>query len=148
MQFARPTPSIIIVGAGAAGLAAARALQDAGRHVLVLEARDRMGGRIWSEQLKGFPEPVELGAEFLRGAAPAVQDIMRAAGLTPVPVTGQLNWSETPFAATPMDKLPGAVSKKITRILASVARLRWQTIAAPAAPSKPVHNMRRIIICL
>lgn len=57
---------VIVVGAGAAGLAAARALHDAGRRVIVLEARDRIGGRVWTDHRFG-PVPVERGAEFIHG---------------------------------------------------------------------------------
>ncbi len=53
---------IVVVGAGVAGLAAAARLADAGRDVLVLEARDRVGGRILTRA--GSP-PLELGPEFL-----------------------------------------------------------------------------------
>lgn len=56
----------IIVGAGAAGLAAARELLDAGHSVLVLEARDRVGGRAWTS-FDLAPHPVELGAEYVHG---------------------------------------------------------------------------------
>jgi monoamine oxidase len=58
---------IVIIGAGLAGLAAARMLQDRGRSVVVLEARDRLGGRIWTET-KALDVPVELGASLLRSA--------------------------------------------------------------------------------
>src|SRR5262245_20966099 len=52
--------------AGAAGLSAARRLADGGRRVVVLEARDRIGGRVWTDHNFG-PVPVERGAEFIHG---------------------------------------------------------------------------------
>jgi monoamine oxidase len=69
---------VLVLGAGAAGLAAARAVADAGRTVEVLEARDRPGGRIRTEAVPGLG-PIELGAEFVHGDAPLTRALIRAA---------------------------------------------------------------------
>lgn len=61
---------VIIIGAGAAGLAAAYELSKHGRTALVLEARDRIGGRMHTVHEPGFTLPVELGAEFVHGRLP------------------------------------------------------------------------------
>ena len=58
---------ILIIGAGAAGLSAARELSAAGLAVIILEARDRIGGRIHTYRNDRSPLPVELGAEFIHG---------------------------------------------------------------------------------
>ncbi|HTF82382.1 MAG TPA: NAD(P)/FAD-dependent oxidoreductase [Cytophagales bacterium] len=58
---------IIIIGAGASGLIAARELGRAGKKVRILEARDRIGGRIYTLSEGGFSAPIELGAEFVHG---------------------------------------------------------------------------------
>ena len=71
---------VIVIGAGAAGLAAAAALAERGQHVLVVEARDRIGGRIWTRDEAGAAAPVELGAEFVHGYAPATVAWLRRAG--------------------------------------------------------------------
>src|SRR4051794_5947897 len=72
---------VIIIGAGIAGLAAARDLVRAGRNVVVLEARDRIGGRILTRH---DGDTVELGAEFVHGKPPAIFEIAKAAGLRAV----------------------------------------------------------------
>jgi monoamine oxidase len=63
---------VIVIGAGAAGLAAAAELGRAGRSVCVLEARDRIGGRIHTRMEPQLPVPMELGAEFIHGYAPSI----------------------------------------------------------------------------
>ncbi len=63
---------VVVVGAGLAGLASARALTDAGRDVIVVEARDRVGGRVWSVPLDNG-EIAELGAEWIMPADAAVE---------------------------------------------------------------------------
>jgi monoamine oxidase len=60
------TSDVVVIGAGAAGIAAARSLQAAGRTITVLEARARVGGRVWTT-LDLAPFPVELGAEYVHG---------------------------------------------------------------------------------
>jgi monoamine oxidase len=57
--------SVVVVGAGAAGLAAAQQLAEAGFEVKLLEARERIGGRIWTADLDG--SPVDLGASWVHG---------------------------------------------------------------------------------
>ena len=69
----------IVVGAGAAGLAAARDISRAGGEVVVLEARDRIGGRVFTHT--GANVPIELGAEFVHGQSPVLLEIAQAANL-------------------------------------------------------------------
>jgi monoamine oxidase len=57
---------VLVLGAGAAGIAAARVLHDAELRVIVLEARRRLGGRIHTDYSLA-PHPIELGAEFIHG---------------------------------------------------------------------------------
>jgi flavin-dependent amine oxidoreductase len=71
---------VVVIGAGAAGLAAAAELLRGGRSVLLLEARDRIGGRIWTRRETELPVPIELGAEFIHGHAPLTRALLDQAG--------------------------------------------------------------------
>ena len=74
---------IAVVGAGASGLAAAQALAGQGRTVTVFEARDRIGGRIWTHHDLGVP--VDLGASWIHGAhGNPVTELARDTGVTTV----------------------------------------------------------------
>ena len=78
---------VVVVGAGAAGLAAAAALRRAGRSVVVLEARGRIGGRCWTRRLAGAAVPVEVGAEFIHGQPRATLELLGRAGVPGVEST-------------------------------------------------------------
>jgi len=78
---------VLVIGAGAAGLAAAAELARAGLSVLVVEARDRIGGRCYTRRLPGVPVPVELGAEFIHGRPQATFALLREFGIAAVDST-------------------------------------------------------------
>src|SRR4030088_2628604 len=87
--MARPHPDhIVVIGAGAAGLMAARELARAGKRVTILEARDRCGGRIHPLPAAEFGYPAEGGAEFVHGEAPVTHGLLREAGLSLLPIRG------------------------------------------------------------
>ncbi|KAM1768041.1 hypothetical protein ACFX11_046052 [Malus domestica] len=64
-QRSAPSPSVIVIGGGMAGVSAARALHDASIQVVLLESRDRLGGRVCTDYSFGFP--IDLGASWLHG---------------------------------------------------------------------------------
>jgi monoamine oxidase len=72
---------VVIIGAGAAGLAALQVLDRAGLRVILLEARDRVGGRILTIHDPLSSVPLELGAEFIHGRPPELWEIIRTASL-------------------------------------------------------------------
>jgi protoporphyrinogen oxidase len=72
---------IIILGAGAAGLAAAKELADQGREIVIVEARNRIGGRIHTLRDPKLKIPIELGAEFIHGRPESTWRIIHRAGL-------------------------------------------------------------------
>src|SRR5690348_2341533 len=82
------SPDALVIGAGIAGLTAARELSKAGMKALVVEARDRVGGRIFTDHSLGFP--VELGAEFVHGRSPDLFEIVKTKRLDVVEVAGEM----------------------------------------------------------
>lgn len=72
---------VIIIGAGAAGLMAAYTLVKAGKKVTVLEARNRIGGRIHTINNQNFSSPTEMGAEFVHGNLTVTLNLLKEAGI-------------------------------------------------------------------
>ena len=83
------SPEVIVIGAGIAGLAAARALAAQGGRVLILEARTRVGGRIATIRPPEWPGPIELGAEFVHGGNAAFWKFLRQSRLVPEEIADQ-----------------------------------------------------------
>jgi monoamine oxidase len=79
---------VIIIGAGAAGLAAARIISKTGKTVTVLEARNRAGGRIYTLREGDFSFPVEAGAEFIHGNLPHTTALLKEAEVSFYETTG------------------------------------------------------------
>jgi monoamine oxidase len=80
---------VVVIGAGAAGLAAARAISAQGRSVAIVEARDRIGGRVATVRQPSGGLPVELGAEFVHGMPLETLGIAKEAGLTLCELDGE-----------------------------------------------------------
>ncbi|MBW4438079.1 MAG: FAD-dependent oxidoreductase [Pleurocapsa minor GSE-CHR-MK-17-07R] len=107
-------PRIVVIGAGAAGLLAARTLNAAGYHVTVLEATGAIGGRIRTDtDFANFP--VELGAEFIHGSNAITRTLVEESGLSVIPVNrmGNLRWG---IPALPLGKLSLSERKLIVSL--------------------------------
>lgn len=81
---------VIVIGAGAAGLMAALQLAKAGKKVQVLEARNRLGGRICTVPDAAQNGVIELGAEFVHGNLAETQALLKEAGLEYYEVSGEM----------------------------------------------------------
>ena len=123
------TADVLVLGAGIAGLAAAERLAAAGRRVVVVESRDRIGGRIHTVHDPESHHPIELGAEFVHGRPPGLLALIRSAGLT-------------------LDRLPerhergpGHPGRPLPDVRASLDRLLHP--AAETAPDQPLAELLR-----
>lgn len=106
---------VIVIGAGAAGLAAASALRAEGRDVLVLEARQRAGGRCWSVTHEAAPLPLELGAEFVHGDAWLTMALATLAGTVVCDVAGD-QWQARAGRLTRQDRFWEHVGRVMNRM--------------------------------
>lgn len=122
MPDATWTADVVVVGAGFAGLTAARDLMRLGRDVLVLEGRDRVGGRSHTGHVAGIP--VDLGGTFVGPTQDAVLALAAELGVPTVPTyhdgANLIRWRDMtrPYSGTiPRLSLGG---------LLDIARVRWQ----------------------
>lgn len=99
----------LIIGGGIAGLTAARHLTEAGLRVTLLEARNRLGGRICTHSTAEFP--VELGAEFVHGRPEEILALAAEGAVPIVPVQGNFRrktngkWEEAGWLMEKVDQL-------------------------------------------
>lgn len=93
---------MIVIGAGISGLAAAWKLAASGCSVSVLEARDRIGGRIYTVRDSRLDVPIELGAEFVHGRAPEILDPLEDAEERITEVEGE-SWCAYHHKVQPCD---------------------------------------------
>jgi monoamine oxidase len=114
--------TILVIGGGLAGLAAAERLARAGVPIRLVEARDRLGGRLWTE--RRFGARVDLGAEFLHGAPEAVARRFVAGDAGTNPPEGD---------AGPDEPEEDAFDADLRAFVAAAADAEEQTVASFAA---------------
>jgi monoamine oxidase len=113
------TRDVVIIGAGAAGLMAARELTRAGKQVVVLEGSRRVGGRVLTLFETRAGMPIELGAEFVHGDAPMTTRLLDEARLATVPVSGAHVRSDDGELSP-----QGPIWKRMARVFALMSRKR------------------------
>jgi monoamine oxidase len=101
---------VLIIGAGISGLAAASKLGEAGLPVLLLEARERIGGRILTQR-DSAGNAIDLGAEFIHGRAPEILEPLKECGVEILEVGGE-SW-----CATSQGLVPGKFFPEVDAIL-------------------------------
>ena len=137
-SFVNPEADFVIVGAGLAGLQAALALQRAGSSVVVLEARDRVGGRTLSAMASTSPDPslvFDMGGQWIGPGQTEVHRLAREMDLHPVPtaVPGRTLWDLGGGAKRGSPRVPPLPPGALASVLLAVARLNRMSRRLPLA---------------
>ena len=97
-----PNPDVIVIGAGVAGLAASVRLAASGLSVLLVEARERIGGRVFTLRDPISQAPIELGAEFIHGRPPEIWEILQSRQVEITEVGGE-SWCSRNGSLSPCE---------------------------------------------
>lgn len=130
---------VVVIGAGVAGLACAQALCEAGLRVTILEARSRVGGRIWTVHPSLTNAPVELGAEFIHGLPRDVWQIVERADLQTHELTGN-RWRLEQARLAPVSGSWDLIDSIFRRIDESAPDQSFQDFLEHACRDLPQHT--------
>ena len=130
---------VVVIGAGVAGLACAHALCEAGLRVTILEARSRVGGRIWTLHPSLTNAPVELGAEFIHGLPREVWQIVERAHLQTHELTGN-RWRLEQARLAPVSGSWDLIDTIFRRIDESAPDQSFQEFLERACGDLPRHT--------
>lgn len=129
---------VLVLGAGMAGLAAARTLLDEGLRPVVLESRDRVGGRVWTDHETVPGVPIELGAEFVHGEHVVSWRLIERLGLTTRP------WAKAGESRVRLaDGRSLTMDAALARDAALAATRVWRL---PDTPPGPFEDLRSYLL--
>jgi monoamine oxidase len=138
------TWDVVVVGAGLSGLMAARLLRRAGLCVTVLEARDRVGGRVWSQPIRDGSW-IDFGAQWIAPGQRRIQALVKEFGLatTESHTRGASVWMARGGAVLRHGSFPAGWLAKVDQllILLRLERLAKQLVAR----SSPTDARRRAL---
>jgi monoamine oxidase len=132
---------VIVIGAGAAGLSAAADLAASGLDVTVLEARDRVGGRILTHRPPSTGWPIELGAEFVHGRPREIWELIESAQLETREVGGE-PWCHRDGLLERCPELRGRVERLLDRMSTAHGDLSFKEFldSAPGAEAPEIQS--------
>jgi len=130
---------VVVIGAGLAGLACAQALCQAGLRVRILEARSRIGGRVWTLHPSLINAPVELGAEFIHGLPRELWQIVERAELQTHELTGN-RWRLEQARLAPASGSWGLIDNIFSRIDESAPDQSFREFLEHACSDLPRHT--------
>jgi monoamine oxidase len=135
---------VIVIGAGAAGIAAAKRLQDNRESVLVLEARDRIGGRVQTDY-DFAAHPIERGAEFVHGDV-VVWDLLRDYGMATLPTLLEDHaYLHTPSGLKPIGSYTSPEEQILLDLMQGNASQMWDRAEAWVEAGHPDASLATML---